>query len=445
MEFVDFRFLGSWEEVRNVVESIGTAFSAYHASAAFARLRYLPRPVDSELLHGLVEKTEPLIPSMTPHQLMTILFSVLRLEMIEGRGFLEKLAEQLMQMDVTPRATGDVTKLMFGIGLGKRHISWSLDPIKHQHYWVFPSETKLMIYLRDILKNNEERLSQLTEVECAQVLFALSQYRRASDGEGHLLHRICDLLADHRAIKELNETYHVLVITSLAALDLRHQLLIDRVLYQNIRSGAVKTYMAQEIVTILYCLGSLRHWNRDITESLLTELLKPHHLSSLTEQGVANAIYGVARMGELKGLDKERYILPLFTEAARPERIKRYISIGLTGILYAAGLMGFPSGQYRHRLAPFLEQLTVPTRMVAVSTHGLATALWGMGKVGLKDIRFIDPLLQESLKPGRLQGMENQGLGLLAYCCGLLRHRNQRLMEKLVTEANRPARMQSLT
>ena len=445
MDFVDFRFLGSWEEVRNVVESIGDAFSSYHAAAAFARLRYLTRPVDSQLLSCLVEMTEPLIPSMTPRQLMSIFFSVLRLEMIEGRGFLEKLAEQLMQMDVAPSSTGDVTKLMFGIGLGKRHINWSLDIVKHQHFWVFPSEAKLMIYLTDILKNDEERLKQMTEVECAYVLFALSQFRMASDGEVHLLQRICDLLADPVAIKQLNETYHVLIITSLAALDLQHRVLIDRLLYENVRSGALKTYMAQEIVTILYCLGSLRHWNRDVTEAFLTEILKPHHLSSLTEQGMANAISGVAQMGEMKGLDKERYILPLFIEAARPERMKRYISIGLTGILYSAGVMGYPSGQHRRRLVPFLKELVVPERMEMVSTQGLSMALWGMGKVGLKDVRYIDLLLEEILKPRRLPYIENRGLGLLAYCCGLLRHRNGRMMERILKEANRPARMQSLT
>ena len=392
-------------------------------------MRFIPQPTDKQFFHTLADKTTPMIDEMGPHHLLLIFYSAIRLD-VECHAFLDLIAKRVMQMEYPfTAATSLITNALFSMALTRKRLGYSLVPVA-RNAWIFPSEDQFMEFLMGVIKR-ESRIHKFTDADCARVVYTYAQYQYLGKNDRPFLQTVCNRLAQPQWIMRLNELSSMLLLSSLSTLQLQHPI-VDRLLHAMMRNRTLVMYQTSELVTVLYCLGVMQHWNSEAIHYVLDELLKPERMKTMQDQGLANLLYAMGRHEETKKLNRERYLLPFFREAAEKHRVERYVNVGLTGILYSVGLLEYPKGKDSAVLLPLLDELLSPERLKAASTQGVVTSLWGLAKIGFNDRPRFQKLLEECVRPDRMKSLMHHGMGLILYSCGLIQYRNREILEPYV-------------
>lgn len=439
--YVDFRTMRTWEQVENAVQRLGSSFNKFHASAAFSALRFASAPENIEFFHELVKKTLPWIDSMPSRHLLLVLYSAIRIN-IPCEDFLESISKRLKSQDPPFDVTTPlITNAMFSIATARKRMSVA-EHIPYPSARFFASEESTFAFLVDILKS-ENRAEKFNDADCVRVIAAFAQYHSVASTEREFLQQVCEILARPKFIANVNQMSAVLILTSLASLELSASKLLHNLIREILKTSSLELYQTKELVIMNYCLGVLKHWDEAFIDFSIQELQKRERLSEITEQGLANFVYGLAQQPEMRQKNK-RGLVPFFREAGEPHRLKNFANLGLTTLLYTAGLLSFPNGKQTSLLEPILQELLNPIRLDGIQNQGLVMAFWGIAKVNLREKKFLDALLKECIKESRLKSYTHQGLALLVYSCGLLKYKNKTALTQIIEEAVQPSRITTL-
>eukprot|EP00210_Caulerpa_lentillifera_P005046 g4819.t1 len=438
--FVDFRFLESWDTIEKLVDDLGHEFNEYHATAVFARLRFVPRPDDVTFYSKLIDKTKLMVDGISAKHLMLILYSSLRLE-LPCADFQQMIATRLMQISSPLKVESSLLgNVMLALGLiKKRRLQSRQDAV------VFPLEAQFAKHLVQCMER-ENRIDDFTEMECVRVLYMIAHMQSVLDPDPVLINTLCQKLSQPILISRLTELSNMALISSLASLRHNDHRLVDLVIKEMMKTRSLVFYRGSELAHMAFCLGTLQYWNREFFEMLFTQVLSEERRSQFTELNLINFLYSITKQKqEVRGFDKDRFIRPLLIEAGQPYRMENYLTVGITGILYNLGVIGYPGGQDSSILTPLVKELTSSSRLRGVTCQGLAMAFWGLGKVEFKDWKLLDAIADEVVKTDRLASFTDQGLSIIIYTCGALEYQNSNLMNTVLHEITKEGRLENLT
>lgn len=201
----------------------------------------------------------------------------------------------------------------------------------------------------------------------------------------------------------------------LALAHFSHYALLNALSSETARKERLDSMNEQEVSMIVYSLGILRHRPKILIPSLLLYLSKPENLRGFREQGLCMTIYGVA----VSGIQMQVWSLrSLVWETCRPHRLKLFRTHQLATILYSLGILKVKNPRVYEM---FIAEISKPERQSRdrMKAIGLVGAV-----VGIKRAHVVVPPVVNLVKlltdKQTLLEMSEQGLSNIVYSIGLM-------------------------
>lgn len=424
---IDFRRLGDWEEVREVVQDLGDGIEPRHISHALGALKTCsPRPT-REFLEEMAELAIKNVKRFSPMDLAIVIHAFAKMKFVY-KPLISTWEEELKDPDLLEACTDiDISTMAYSAGVLQREMTWGLNMRDRDQAFGFSRE---FIGLLAEEAAHPLRVEHYSEAMLSNTFYGLAllkcQNREAMN-------------------KLLKEASLPNVLSGFTAQNLA-SFIYSMGVGGHRNDAALKTFLSavlervhecseQGLSNIVYSLGQLKFTDREATKALWPAVCHQDRLMAYTEQDLSNIVHGLGMLG----IDSKEVLDPVKAELLRGGRLKEFRERGLTGMLYALG-------QIRHNdvtlLSAIVKELT-GSRLKGCKPQGLAVAMYSLGVLKYPNMQDLNPLFYEVSQPQRISTFSDQELMNVIYGLGHLRHKDEDIIIPLAEEATSPHRLRS--
>lgn len=427
-EFVAFHSKISWEEVRDTVANIDKNLRANHVEAAFCHLKQFKPPIPTDFLDDLAQKAIDDLDALSMRNLCSLFYSSSRMGYL-NQDFLEALSQQFLSLPkpltITP---WQIANLMYGLGQLHRRKRRESGCTGATFSNVFPSQDELVRVLIDHIVSSSLSV-EFSECDLVSLLQGIALLQ-AKDRQQVMDLLLSDLRrADRLAC--LNEGQIMRTIHALALLNIDDSDLLNGLCGEIVAMGIATGFKDEEISTIIYSLGILKHYHPGAINLLLEELVDSDRLPRMPEKSIVNILYGLSQHPRIDKVHIQRFLPCIVSEASRQDRQSRYTDQGLTLLVYSLGQLYFEEQQL---LEPIVEEIMDPKRLRQFTDQGLSCVLYGLMKMRYNNVKFLELVSAEIRRNGRIQRFADQALSVIPYCFSLFGHLDNKLMTDIAKE-----------
>lgn len=154
-------------------------------------------------------------------------------------------------------------------------------------------------------------------------------------------------------------------------------------------------------VNMLRTMSNLRLSDMHMVRALVSECAKPHRLAEYSALEMSNLVVSIGKLARgnhssIQGADA------IFSEAMRPERLKRFTEGQLRMVVYAAGLLTFQTKTWMRSLVTEIRQAH---RLRNLKSHDLVDIMFSMVLARCNDVDLFRRMALELMEKHRNKGM----------------------------------------
>ncbi|GMH33375.1 hypothetical protein BSKO_01209 [Bryopsis sp. KO-2023] len=463
-EFVDFRNLNTWEQVKEKVDKLGAKASPFHITAAFNRLKQIldTSHAPRDFLMDLSSRAMAFDDVLKPREIVDVVHACAKLKFTNG-VLLEHLAGLVVgskECSVDKLGSRNLSVLLYALGSHSRYgdrqiflkgkgnqlvnavmaqirsteqILWESRQLAQALYGVALLEWQDPMVARKILAGfaDPKVLQGCSESDLCSVVFSMAELKLK---DKNMVDLIMNEVGREVRVKELQKFGVASVIQNLGRLGCRKYDLMEKLCNAALAFDQGSTVSSKELAQIVHGLGIMEMTGISVLGKLGEECTNPKRIKEFAERELANLVYG---FGKLRHITPEMAAV-LGKEVSKRTRLPAFTDQGLSTIIYGLSLCKIQDEKLVHALA---KEVVKKKRLENFTSQAICNILQGLGKLqGLKE-ETLNAVMKEIVKEERLPNFSSQGLSTIIYTLSQVNFNNIRVLDKVVAECIKPDRI----